>query len=108
MPRAADSPFPLVWKLVRRIPRGRVATYGQLSALIERRLTPIGVGWAIRAAPDGAIPWHRVINASGAVSTDREHPGLQRAMLEAEGVKFDREGRVHLDKYGWTPSKKLR
>lgn len=92
--------FPEVWKLVRRIPRGRVATYGQLSLMIARRLTPVGIGWAIRAADD--IPWHRVVNARGGISTDNEHPGLQRSMLEAEGVAFDGEV-VDLAKCQWRP-----
>ncbi len=98
-----DEPFQRVWNLVKRIPRGRVATYGQISNLIARRLTPIGVGWAIRAAGENAIPWHRVINGRGTVSTDGEHPGLQRAMLEAEGVRFDERGRVDLERFGWRP-----
>ncbi len=97
-----DAPFPRVWELVARIPPGRVATYGQLSQMIEGRLTPVGIGWAIRAAPEGAIPWQRVVNAAGAVSTDKEHPGLQRSLLEAEGVVFV-EGRVHLERFQWKP-----
>jgi methylated-DNA-protein-cysteine methyltransferase-like protein len=100
----ADKPFEMVWELVRRIPRGRVATYGQISLLIGRRLTPVGVGWAIRAAPDGSIPWQRVVNGSGGISTDKEHPGLQRAILESEGVVFGRDGRLDLEKYRWVPS----
>jgi methylated-DNA-protein-cysteine methyltransferase-like protein len=96
-------PFERVWRLVRRIPRGKVATYGQLSRLIDGRLTPVGVGWAIRAAKEGAIPWHRVVNAAGGISTDGEHPGLQRSMLEAEGVEFDRQGRVELVRHAWRP-----
>jgi methylated-DNA-protein-cysteine methyltransferase related protein len=104
-PKSRLPPFERVWRLVRRIPRGKVATYGQLSRWIERRLTPVGVGWAIRAAPDGLIPWQRVVNARGGISTDGEHPGLQRAMLEAEGVRFSREGNVDLTQYGWTPTR---
>jgi methylated-DNA-protein-cysteine methyltransferase-like protein len=97
-------PFERVQDLVRRIPRGKVATYGQLSRMIERRLTPVGVGWAIRAAPEGSIPWQRVVNAQGGISTDGgDHPGLQRAMLEAEGVRFGRDGRVDLARHGWAP-----
>jgi methylated-DNA-protein-cysteine methyltransferase-like protein len=88
---------------VLRIPRGRVATYGQLSNMIDRRLTPIGVGWALRAVPDGALPWHRVVNSKGGVSTNPEHPGLQRKLLEAEGVRFDAEGLIDLDRFGWKP-----
>jgi methylated-DNA-protein-cysteine methyltransferase-like protein len=88
---------------VQRIPRGKVATYGQLSQMIERRLTPVGVGWAIRAAPESAIAWQRVVNAKGGISTDDAHPGLQRAMLEAEGVRFERDGTIDLARYGWRP-----
>lgn len=96
-------PFERVWRIVARVPRGRVVTYGRISEMIERRLTPVGVGWAVRAAPDGSIPWHRVVNGQGGISTDKEHPGLQRAMLEAEGVVFDRDGRIDLDAFGWRP-----
>lgn len=96
-------PFERVWKIVLRIPPGRVATYGQISRMIERRLTPIAVGWALRAVPEGALPWHRVVNASGSVSTEGEHPGRQRALLEAEGVRFDARGRIDLERFGWRP-----
>jgi methylated-DNA-protein-cysteine methyltransferase related protein len=99
----AVGPFERVWNIARRIPRGRVATYGQLSEMIEHRLSPVGIGWAIRAAPEESIPWHRVVNSRGGISTDREHPGLQRAMLEAEGVGFDREGCVDMSRAAWRP-----
>ncbi len=98
-----DAPFARVHALVRRIPRGRVATYGQLSRLIDGRLSPLAIGWALRAAPEGELPWHRVLSARGTVSTDGEHPGLQRAMLEAEGVRFGRDARVDLARYQWRP-----
>jgi methylated-DNA-protein-cysteine methyltransferase-like protein len=96
-------PFERVWALVKRIPRGRVATYGQLSRMIGARLTPVGVGWAVRAAAPGAIPWHRVVNATGGISTEREHPGLQRARLEEEGVAFTADGKVDVTRHGWRP-----
>lgn len=99
--RGERTPFEAVQALVRRIPRGKVTTYGALSRAIAGRLTPVGVGWAIRAAPDGAIPWQRVVNASGGISTDREHPGLQREMLESEGVTFERDGTIDLARFGW-------
>lgn len=85
---------------MKKIPRGRVATYGQLSGMIQRRLTPVGIGWAIRAADD--LPWHRVVNSKGGISTDHEHPGLQRALLEAEGVEFDGDA-IDLARYQWRP-----
>ena len=96
-------PFEQVWRLVLRIPRGRVATYAQLSRLVERRLTPVAIGWALRAAPEGAIPWQRVVNAQGGLSTEADHPGLQRALLEAEGVVFERDGTIDLARYQWRP-----
>jgi methylated-DNA-protein-cysteine methyltransferase-like protein len=96
------SAFAEVWALVKRIPRGRVATYGQLSNLIGKKLTPVGIGWALRAAPEDSIPWQRVVNASGGMSTEAEHPGLQRAMLESEGVEFDGDI-VDLATYQWKP-----
>jgi methylated-DNA-protein-cysteine methyltransferase related protein len=99
--KLGPGPFERVFRLVRRIPRGKVATYGQLSQMIDRRLTPIGVGWAIRAAAEGSIPWQRVVNARGGISTDREHPGMQRALLEAEGVRFRKDGSIDLNRYGW-------
>lgn len=104
-PRVAseDRPFERVWRLLRKVPRGRVATYGQLSEMIAYRLTPVGIGWAIRAAPEGTVPWHRVVAAKGRISTDREHPGLQREMLESEGVRFDATGAVDLTRHAWKP-----
>jgi methylated-DNA-protein-cysteine methyltransferase related protein len=97
--RTSDSPFARVQALVRAIPRGRVATYGQLSALVKRRLTPIGVAWALRAARD--LPWHRVVNARGGISTEAEAPGVQRARLAAEGVRVGKGGCVDLARYQW-------
>jgi methylated-DNA-protein-cysteine methyltransferase-like protein len=89
-----------VW--VAKIPRGRVATYGQLSELIDGRLSPVGVGWALRAA-DVDLPWHRVVNASGGISTEKEAPGRQRRLLEAEGIRFLDDGRVDLARHQWKP-----
>ena len=96
-------PFQRVLAIVKSIPRGRVATYGQISRMIDGRLTPVGVGWAIRSAPEGSVPWQRVVNARGGISTDGEHPGLQRSLLEAEGVPFDVDGCVDLERVGWRP-----
>ena len=101
----SDKPFARVWRMIAKIPRGRVASYGQLSAMIAHRLTPVGIGWAIRAAPEGSIPWQRVVAAKGRISTDGEHPGLQREMLESEGVRFTSEGCVDMTRHAWKPRK---
>jgi len=99
-----------VYALVRRIPRGRVMTYGQVATELESRLSPRAVGWALHGCPDN-VPWQRVVNASGGCSTDRlpDVPqGLQRAMLEAEGVTFRETGTLDLTRYRWTPPPRRR
>jgi methylated-DNA-protein-cysteine methyltransferase-like protein len=96
----------LVWEIVRQIPPGRVATYGQVAALIPppegvnlrqyEAQGPRWVGAAMAACPD-EIPWHRVINAQGKISLrPGAGPTLQRQRLEAEGVVFDDKERVNL------------
>ena len=102
---ARSTAWESVYKMVRRIPRGRVMTYGQVATLIENRLSPRAVGWAMHGCPEG-LPWQRVVNAAGACSTDRLPdipPGLQRALLEVEGVVFGNSGRLDLARYRWTP-----
>lgn len=101
----ARSAWLAVWALVRRIPRGRVMTYGQIAVLLGSRLSPRAVGWAMHACPDG-VPWQRVVNASGGCSTDRlleMAPGMQRVLLEAEGIEFRANGTLDLARYRWVP-----
>ncbi len=92
--------------MVRRIPRGRVATYGQIATLAGQAGHARQVGYALSALPDGSdVPWHRVINTRGEVSR-RRTPGydrLQRMLLEDEGVAFESPGRVPLERYRWRP-----
>jgi len=93
-----------IYTVVRRIPRGRVATYGQVAALAGLPGHARQVGYALHALPEGTrLPWHRVINARGEVSL-RRTPGpelSQRMLLEREGIRFDSRGRVDLDVCGW-------
>lgn len=92
--------------VVRRIPRGRVATYGQIAALAGLDGHARLVGYALHALPErSAVPWHRVINARGAISarSNSDSHELQRLLLEAEGVEFDLHGRVDLGRFGWRP-----
>jgi methylated-DNA-protein-cysteine methyltransferase related protein len=100
-----ERPALRVYAWVRRIPRGRVMTYGQISALLRHRISARAVGWAMHASPKG-VPWHRVVNASGGCSTDRlfDFPaGFQRHLLEKEGVVFSKAGNLDLKRYRWTP-----
>ena len=104
-----EAPRPSAWSAVyaaaRRIPRGRVMTYGQIATLLGSRLSPRAVGWALHGCPRG-VPWHRVVNASGGCSTERlPHlaPGLQRALLQVEGIAFGPDGKLDLETYRWCP-----
>src|SRR5690554_187369 len=95
-----------IYAVVQRIPRGPVATYGQIAELTGLGRQPRLVGYALAALPDDApVPWHRVVNAQGRVSP-RATPGadrLQRALLERERVRFDRSGRLDLARHRWRP-----
>ena len=92
-----------VYSIVRRIPRGRVMTYGQIAELLGEGYTARTVGFAMHSSPDGT-PWHRVINAQGKLSLVRasSSAGLTQFMrLAREGIRADAAGRIPLAKYGW-------
>jgi len=93
-----------VFEIVRRIPTGRVMTYGQLAEILGEGYTPRTVGFVMHAADD-TVPWQRVINSQGACSTGRVilPVDLQQRMLESEGVVFNEKGRCDLSRYRWTP-----
>lgn len=101
MPR---SFFEQVHHVVRCIPQGRVATYGQIARMLGSPRSARTVGWALRAVPEGeSIPWQRVVNGRGEVSFSQGSEGalVQRALLEEEGILFDAQGRIDLKVYGW-------
>jgi methylated-DNA-protein-cysteine methyltransferase-like protein len=93
-----------IYRVVGRIPCGRVATYGMVARLAGRPGAARTVGWALSAlSHDSDVPWWRVINAAGRISgSHRGHAAvLQRALLLREGVKFSMAGTVSLDTFGW-------
>ena len=102
-----ESRYDVIYRVVRRIPAGRVATYGQVAALAGFATGARLVGYALHALPaNTAVPWHRVVNAHGAISLLRASPtgGIeQRIRLAREGVAFDARGRVVLERCGWRP-----
>lgn len=106
MSRTGAGRYERIYAVVHRIPRGRVATYGQVARLAGIPGHARQVGYALHAmATERAVPWHRVLNARGEVSA-RSEPGgdsAQRAFLEREGVVFDHGGRVDLERYQWRP-----
>jgi methylated-DNA-protein-cysteine methyltransferase-like protein len=94
--------------MVRRIPRGQVATYGQIAVMLGWPRAARAVGYAMRHCPPG-VPWHRVVNASGGISLRANVSGMltQRLLLEQEGVPV-RKGRVRLDRHRWPGSRSRR
>ena len=106
MPAVAKSFCAEVARVVRRVPRGRVVTYGQVALIAGWPGRARMVGWALRTLPDGSnVPWHRVLNATGRISS-RGIPlaeDIQRRLLQREGVRFNDSGRVDLERYRWTP-----
>ncbi len=96
--------FEQVYRLVRQIPAGKVTSYGAIARMLEHPHAARTVGWALHGLPRGTdVPWHRVINSRGRVSTRFPERGvnLQRALLESEGVEFDEDGYVNWDRFGW-------
>ena len=95
-----------VYRVVRRIPAGRVASYGQVAAIAGMPRAARQVGYALHALDAASVvPWHRVVNAQGRISTRGpvEVVSLQRSRLEAEGIAFEPSGRIDLARFGWRP-----
>ncbi len=102
--------FRLVYRIVCGVPKGKVVTYGQVASLAGRPRAARAVGMtlgALRGALAGTVPWHRVIGAGGRCThVDRLSAAAQRDLLEREGVRFDRHGRVDLRRARWNPRRR--
>jgi len=100
-----------VYRLVRKIPRGKVVTYGQVAAILGHPRAARAVGHALRVLPSvlaHVVPWQRVLNSAGRISHrgDVLRPDLQRELLEKEGVAFSRGGKVDLRQLRWAGPKR--
>jgi len=98
------SGYQIIYAIVRRIPRGRVATYGQIATLAGLDGHARQVGYALHALPsESGVPWHRVVNSFGEVSrrTGGDSHELQVELLREEGVVFDLDGRIDLRRFRW-------
>lgn len=98
--------FAHVYRVVSQVPKGKVVTYGQVAALLGAPRAARAVGTALRHLPQPlsrTVPWQRVINAAGGISLrdDVVRAEEQRWLLEAEGIEFDRHGKVNLKQYRW-------
>lgn len=102
----ADSFFGRVYMLVRRIPPGQRATYGQIARLLRSPRSARIVGWAMHSMPKGSgVPWHRVVQQGGSLSpaVSPAAPSRQRRLLEREGVTFRLDGRIDMARHQWSP-----
>lgn len=98
---ATPSFYEAVWNLVRKVPQGKVVTYGQVATWLGSPRAARAVGYAMFNVQSPDVPWHRVINSRGEISLGGQlpRPDLQRHLLEAEGVQFDAAGRISLAAY---------
>jgi len=96
--------YEAVYRLMCRIPKGRVMTYGQIATILGAPRAARAVGYAMRACPEG-LPWQRVINGKGQISarTDVERPMIQKILLEDEGIVFDDTDSCALETLLWEP-----
>lgn len=95
-----------VYEIVKKIPKGKVSSYGRIAVLLGHPRAARAVGYALNALPkqkEQEVPWQRVINSQGFISFkgDVIRANLQRKLLESEGILFDSEGRVNFSDFGW-------
>lgn len=103
---SSESSYRKIYRVVQRVPTGRVATYGQVAALAGLPGHARQVGYALHATPDDLeLPWHRVINARGEISRrqDAQFENIQTQLLAAEGVRPGTNGRIDLKRFQWRP-----
>ncbi len=98
-----NSTYERIYAIVRRIPVGRVSTYGRIAAAAGAS-GPRQAGYALHSLRGGTgVPWHRVVNAMGSISVRGTAAITQQLKLHAEGVEFGAGGRIDLARFGWTP-----
>ena len=99
--------FDKIYAVVKEIPTGKVATYGQIAAIVSPGLPARIVGFALHGLSEGTdLPWHRVINSQGKISyavSRNQYDSLQQKLLEQEGILFTTNGKIDLIKYLWSP-----
>lgn len=98
--------YEIIWNTVRRVPRGRVASYGQIAEVCDMDGHARLVGYAMHALPRGSnVPWHRILSATGRISLPGPSGKRQRALLEAEGILFLPSGKVDMKSCRWNPKR---
>jgi methylated-DNA-protein-cysteine methyltransferase-like protein len=94
--------YQIIWNVIRKIPYGRVASYGQIAQLAGFDGMARQVGYALHATPpQSGLPWHRVINSQGKISLSGPTARLQQRLLQKEGVVFSQSGKIDMKKFQW-------
>jgi methylated-DNA-protein-cysteine methyltransferase-like protein len=105
--KSSINPDEAIYSAVRRVPKGKVATYGQIAALAGLGHRARMVGRALKKLPQGTnVPWQRIVNSSGKIPGPVTRDGneiLQRVILEKEGIEFRPSGTIDLDRFRWEP-----
>lgn len=104
--REGSDAYQRIYAVVRQIPRGKIASYGQVAELAGLEGHARQVGYALYATPDEVdVPWQRVVNAKGEISprSDPLMEGVQQSLLEVEGIRIDGNGRIDLARFRWQP-----
>jgi len=98
-----------VYELVKKIPRGRATTYGQLARALKLPGGARTAGRAMAACPSGkGVPWHRVVGAGGKLLIREPYASLQRKLLESEGVELAEKRILNFSAFEWRPTKRLK
>jgi methylated-DNA-protein-cysteine methyltransferase-like protein len=102
MPGSHDKLFARIYEVVKQVPRGKVASYGQIAQIVGAGCDARMVGYAMAGTPEGSdVPWQRIVNREGKISLPGKGGVIQRMRLEAEGVVFDARGRIDMKRFGW-------
>jgi methylated-DNA-protein-cysteine methyltransferase related protein len=105
----AAGVYQAIYNVIQQIPKGSVATYGQIARLAGIPGQPRRVGYALGISENKRLPWHRVVNARGEISRRWELDSLelQRVLLMKEGIIFDKNARISLKHFQWQPNRKV-
>jgi methylated-DNA-protein-cysteine methyltransferase-like protein len=102
MPGYDDKLFARIYTVVKQVPRGKVASYGQIAQIVGVGCDARTVGYAMAGTSEGSdVPWQRIVNREGKISLPGKGGEIQRMRLEAEGITFDARGRIDLKRFGW-------
>ena len=102
MPERDNKLFARIYQVVKQVPRGKVASYGQIAQIVGKGCDARMVGYAMAGTPEGSdVPWQRIVNREGKISLPGKGGEIQRMRLEAEGITFDARGRIDMKRFGW-------